>query len=380
MKRILVDGMNLAQEMKGVGWYTANVLREWSCLDTDRQYKILVRTGEILPDVPRDERFEYIPISLRNHYWHGGRVLPHYAHALGANTAWIPYETMVGRMPCPFTLVCHDVPQLLFESQRAGGEQFGLVRDWMNRVDDVFTQQSLRRAAMIFANSHFVQAWLRNELSIPSERIGYAPCAPSADFAALSQKVDCDAVRCALNSSDGYVLVFATGDRRENLDTVLRVFDAVVASNSTIHLVIAGIREKDAANIHAQVARWAWKERVRFVPFLRQNEMLILAGLYAAARAYLDLSLHEGFGMQVIEAMACGTPVVCSNRSALPEVSGGAAQLVEPSDMVGVTAALEQVLANMDCAAQLRVAGRARAASYSWARTAKTILDAFEGI
>lgn len=382
MKKILVDGTYLGSAMKGVGHYLANTLREMGKTATRNEYNILVRAGEPLPPLPHDDRFQYIPIQLANHYRHGFWTLPHYANRLQVNLAWIPYETTLGNFACPYCVICHDVPQLITASQVQGGDAPGWARRWLAQADARLIQRSLRGAAYVFANSHFVARWLRDDLHIPQQRLEYAPCAPAANFAELSHDTDRAAMRRRLNSPEGYILVFATGDRRENFERVGRVFDCLVTQGAAAHpvspinLVVAGVRNQ--AELKAQLKSYAWYEQVRWLPFFNQDQMAELAQVYAAASVYLDLSLHEGFGMQVIEAMACGTPVVCSNRGALPEVAGSAALLVNPADVDEITAALRQVLNNDACAEQLRSAGRARAATYNWASTTRTLLDTFE--
>jgi glycosyltransferase involved in cell wall biosynthesis len=96
-----------------------------------------------------------------------------------------------------------------------------------------------------------------------------------------------------------------------------------------------------------------------------------LAALYAGAEAFLFPSLAEGFGLPVLEAMACGTPVVTSDRSALPEVAGDAALLCDPTDHISIGEALSRVLRDRDLAARLRRAGLDRASGYTWDRMAR---------
>lgn len=373
-----MDGTYLGREMKGVGHYLANTLREMGMTATPNEYKILVRANTELPPLPHDERFQYIPIQLHDHYRHGFWTLPHYARQLNANLVWIPYETTLGNFACPYCVICHDVPQLITASQKQGGDVQSVTRRWLAQTDARLIQRSLRGAARVFANSHFVENWLRDDLHIPQERIAYAPCAPGANFAELSRGANRAAMHAKLNSPDGYILVFVTGDRRENFETVVRVFDALVTQNTKINLIIAGVRNR--AEIDAQRKAFDWQDRVRVLPFFYQDQMAELAHVYAAASVYLDLSLHEGFGMQVIEAMACGTPVVCSNRGALTEVAGGAALLVNPEDVGAITAAVLKVLNDKACAEQLRIAGHARAELYNWQSTARTLLAAFEAM
>jgi glycosyltransferase involved in cell wall biosynthesis len=102
-----------------------------------------------------------------------------------------------------------------------------------------------------------------------------------------------------------------------------------------------------------------------------------LEGLYAIASAFVFPSLAEGFGLPVLEAMARGVPVACSDRSSLPEVVGDAALLFDPEDPRAIAAALERLLADRAGADRLRAAGRARAATFTWERTAELTAAAY---
>ncbi len=380
VKRILVDGTYLSMQMKGVGRYTANVLRDLAELDAINEYLILVREDVPLPAMPQNVRFQYIPIPLHNHYVHGLWILPHQAQQLHADVAWIPYETTLGILPCPYLVVCHDVPQMITRAQSAAGNRLSWIRRIIVSLDSLLTQRSLHNASVVFANSHFVGNWLRNDLGIPAEHVRYAPCAPGADFANLAQSVDRKAVRRKLDCPEGYILIFATGDQRENLDTALRVFDELVAQGIHQNLVIAGVRHNAEIEIRTHVERRTWANRVRLIPFYGEDQVRNLTEVYAGASVYLDLSLHEGFGMQVIEAMACGTPVVCSDRGALPEVAGTAAVLVDPLDFLAIANATRRILTDSIIANSCVAKSQTQAAQFNWRQTAHTILQAIETI
>ena len=98
---------------------------------------------------------------------------------------------------------------------------------------------------------------------------------------------------------------------------------------------------------------------------------------YQEADALALLSKYEGFGLPVLEAMACGTPVVCSNAASLPEVAGAAARIVAPDDVAGAAAALREILENPAEAARLRAAGLAQARRFSWRPAAEAVLRAY---
>ena len=114
---------------------------------------------------------------------------------------------------------------------------------------------------------------------------------------------------------------------------------------------------------------------VRFLGWIDPDE---LEGFYRAAACFVFPSLHEGFGLPVLEAMARGVPVACSNRSSLPEIAGDAAVTFDPERVEEIARALETLIVDPALAQRLREAGRQRAAQFSWARTARLTLASYE--
>lgn len=191
----------------------------------------------------------------------------------------------------------------------------------------------------------------------------------------MSQRVDKEEVWRRLGTPHGYILAVFTGDMRENFAVVPHIYDRLVQAGLPQSLVVAGVREGERVLVESALSRYAWRQRVVIVPFLPAGREQELAELYAAALAYVDPSLHEGFGMQVIEAMACGTPVVCSDRGALPEVAGDAAVLVDPEDPAGIAEAVVRVFEDRGLRERLVARGEERAASFTWERTARVIRE-----
>ncbi len=172
----------------------------------------------------------------------------------------------------------------------------------------------------------------------------------------------------ALGVQRPYVLWVGTREPRKNLGGVVRGFRHAVRSirgedHFRLYLVgPAGWGEDPADSLEAAEGGVYW-----LGPRSRDD----LAALYAGADAFLFPSLAEGFGLPVLEAMACGTPVVTSDRSSLPEVAGGAAGLCDPEDDASIGAALAEVLADRDLAADRRRRGLLRAAEFPWDRTVR---------
>lgn len=378
--RVLVDGTHLGPDAKGVGLYTQNVLRRLLALDPRLHVDVVVLEGRDRVDLEAPERVQWRPMPWKNHFWHGFRTLPQAVRTsrYRPQAVWMPYETPVASLPVPFAMICHDIPSALRQAQVQGGGSVGGWRHWLRHyglhpLDDWLLGRTLRRAAWVFSNSQWVADGLTDAHGLDRSRQRLAPCAPAVDFEALCRKVDRDNVRERLGLPQGYVLTFDTGDPRENQRMVSPVLSRLVQDGVDVGLVVAGVRPGRQAEVEAVYDDVPWRSKVRFQPFLGADQRLQLAELYAGATVYFDPSLQEGFGMQVVEAMACGTPVVCSGTSALPEVAGDAALLVDPQDPVDMAEALCLVLTEAVLQQVMGTRGVQRSRCFSWRHTTEVI-------
>jgi glycosyltransferase involved in cell wall biosynthesis len=372
--KVLIDGIHLSSNMKGVGRYLANALQHLSSLDPTLDFSVLVFQGTPTHLLSGNGNIHYIHVPRHYHLGHVFGTLPKWVRRIHPDVLWIPYETPFRATRLPYVMVCHDVPQKIREAQKGECRLLGSLKEHLrNCIDDLLMGKTLRGAEIVFSNSQYVASWLKKDIRVPAARIRYAPCAPGADFHRLSQKVNVEDVRRRLHAPRGYILVFHTGDRRENFSVVPEVYQAILNSGLPQDLVVGGVQRHLLPAVRASLWRFPWRDRVHFVPFLRLGEERELAEIYTAASVYLDPSLHEGFGMQVIEAMACQIPVVCSNRGALPEVARDGALLVNPQNMNEMAGAVIQVLSQNNVRDHLIRHGYENSQAYSWPTTARII-------
>jgi glycosyltransferase involved in cell wall biosynthesis len=171
-----------------------------------------------------------------------------------------------------------------------------------------------------------------------------------------------------------YFLFVGNLEPRKNLARTLRAFARVAQALPDHRFVIAGQPGWKYEDVAREAARPDLKGRVLFRGYVPEDE---LPALYRNATAFVYCSLYEGFGMPVIEAMACGTPVLTSRVAALPELAEGAALLVDPLDEAAMAEALLALGTDASLRETLRAAGPARAAQYSWERTCEQTLEAY---
>lgn len=231
------------------------------------------------------------------------------------------------------------------------------------------TLWSARAARRLIAISQATKADLVRHYGVAPDKVsvvahGLAPQFRPADRAAIA------AVQVRAGISGDYLLYVGTVQPRKNLARLITAF-AQADLPSTLQLVIAGKRGWLTETIMRRAAEVGVAERVRFIGYVADADLPALLG---GALAFVFPSLYEGFGMPVLEAMACGAPVLTSATSALPEVTGAAALLVDPRDAGAIAAGLTRLATDAGLRADLRERGLARAAAFTWERCAAETL------
>jgi len=236
-----------------------------------------------------------------------------------------------------------------------------------HRMLDLTTRWSARSATRIVAVSESTKRDLIDRHSVGPAKIAVIPLGVSDDFRPL-EPAAVDRVRAAHRLPDRFVLAVGTIQPRKNL----AVLAASMASLPDLPLVIAGKPGWLADRVMSDLAEPIRAGRVRMLGYVPDGD---LPALYGAASCVAFVSRFEGFGLPAIEAMACGTPVVASDRGALPEVVGDAALIVAADDPGQIARAIRSVVDEPVLHAHLRGAGLNRASLYTWRATAEATLS-----
>lgn len=233
-------------------------------------------------------------------------------------------------------------------------------------------KMTLDRAAIVLTGSQHTACDLQETLGFPRERIRVTPYAARPEFRPCDETAQ-EAVRTKYGLPTRFFLCLGTFEPRKNLERCVLAFSQTAAELSS-DLVLAGRWGWKTGGLRAVLNASPCARRIHLPGFIPDED---LPALLSAATALLYPSLYEGFGLPVIEAMACGTPVVVSRMSSLPEVAGDAAFYVDPCD----TDALSQALVTLDKEERLRRTlrekGLNRARAFSWAHTADLTLAAY---
>jgi glycosyltransferase involved in cell wall biosynthesis len=266
--------------------------------------------------------------------------------------------------PIPSLITIHDLAFLSFPQTFRRVNRAYLT--WATRV-------SARRAARILAVSEATKSEIVRLLGIPPERIvvTYDAC---DDRFSPPDPARLAAFRMRAGLPEHFILFLGTLEPRKNLPTLLEAY-ARIAKSTDAPLIIGGGKGWLYDEIFAKAQALNLGDRIRFAGYIDAADQPLW---YAAATVFAFPSLYEGFGMPPLEAMACGTPVVTSDRSSLPEVVGDAGLTVDPTDPDALGAALLRVLRDRELHAELRQRGLRRARQFSWRETAERTLAAYQ--
>ena len=295
------------------------------------------------------------------------RAIPRALAGLRAGLLHVNYHAPFW-IKTPYVVMIHDISYRArprFTSPRNFVLQNGL--GWLTAL----------RASAVVTPSRFSQGCIMGIYPWLRDRIFVTPYAGGEQFHPRLP-IAVDEVKPRFGIKGDYFLFVGTPQPRKNVVRIVEAFLSVVEERPSYQLVIAG-RETPTTTRLRQVHRKAFESgKVIVTGYLDHMPGDDLACLYSGCLALVFPSLYEGFGIPVLEAMACGAPVITSNTTALPEAAGDAALLVDPEDMAAIAAAMRRVLDEPALRGELRARGFAHARQFTWARTARATAEAYQ--
>jgi len=237
------------------------------------------------------------------------------------------------------------------------------------------TRYNARAAAHVIADSLATKRDLTERGYAPTDKISVVYPGYDEDFAPIRDEHHLAEIRARYGLPDAYVICVGTLQPRKNLAVLLDALSELPRQGRSVHLAIAGKKGWLYESLFAQVRHLGLEDRVHFLGYVPQPD---LPALISGARAFLLPSLYEGFGLPVLEAMACGTAVICSDVSSLPEVAGDTAILVPPHDTEQLAKALCRLLDDDELRGELEQRGLRQVTRFSWAKAAQQTLQILE--
>lgn len=376
---IAVDARWIFREISGIGNYTRQLLYEFARMSMDHRILALFNDPEMeartraeagLADAPHicthcvpwgvfDGRSQlFLPRLLRQEniqVFHS----PNYM---------IPYGAFRrhARGPLRAVTTLHDLIPLRFPDHAPKSKKARLMP-----LFRALLRESARRSACILTVSNASRQDIVELLHVPPARIKVVYNGVSDHF-----NVGQNGQKQTKNANEGFTLLYVgRADPYKNMAVLLQAVARLRQDECLpVTLCIAGSRDPRYPEPVALAARLGITEAVHWTGYLPESA---LVELYRRADLLVHPSRYEGFGLQILEAMACGTPVLSSNAGSLPEVVGDAGRMVAPDDVEGFVREIKTILTTPALACQMSAAGRKQAARFSWAEAARLTFDAY---
>lgn len=365
--KIGIDLHTLTNFKQGTHTFTSNLVEELLALDRDNRYYLYItdknegvleafsRPNVTFSRVVPHQRLIRIPISLPVKLAYDGIDVFHcqYMAPLTAVT--------------PIAVAMHDIiheymPELYPRN--------------LCRMMRVLYPLSVRKARHVLTISEHSKQDIMKYYGVPPEKITVTYCGVSKAFSPIDDQAAIGRAKHRYGISGPYIYYVGRLEPRKNLLTLIRAYHALRQRGVDTHtLVLSGMKYYQYERLHALVVELGLQREVIFTGGVEDAELPLLIN---GASAFAYPTLAEGFGLPPLEAMACGTPVVTSNLSSLPEVVGDAGLLVDPLSVDELSSAIERIITDSELRASLRAKGLIQAGRFSWRDTANRTLEVFK--
>lgn len=370
----------------GIGTYIANLLRAMAELGATPRMLLFGAKADFDALGPLPGNFEHHLFSRSDRGVMHQLAFPFFYRRLKADLGHVPLNMVPLAMPKPYVVTVHDLSRLKFSRESESRQRYNLFR----------ARRGLMRAERVIAVSESTKEDVVGLLGIDEARIrrvynaidprfldGGLVCVERKPGQTALEGTD-EATRLTLarfGIQHPFLLYAGTIRRQKNVPRLVEAF-AFLRGELAGHPVYGDLRLViigDEISRHPELRRTVAQMRVEpFVRFLGFVPFEALRAFYRAAEVFVFPSLYEGFGLPPLEAMACGTPVVTSNQSSLPEVVGDAAEIVGPENIFEIARAVKDILMDADLRLSLVARGFERLRLFHWRRTAEEVLRIYD--
>jgi glycosyltransferase involved in cell wall biosynthesis len=379
--RILLDARHVRDF--GFGTYIRNLVRALADIPTDHRYLLVAHSRD------RHE-FDKLPEQFQMHWYERKDsegadqiAFPWFVRSLRVDLTHIPLNMVSALLPKPYVVTVHDLSSLVYDNPSG----------WKHEVRMLQMRRGLLRAERVFAVSESTRHDVVHILGVPSEQVirvygaadpRFTHHVPGAVARAAGPEAWQHERRAILERYQihyPFLLYAGTIRPQKNIPRLVEAFALLRGelenhpTLSNLRLIIIGDEISQYPFVRQAVIQTRVENAVRFLGFVPIDTLRVF---YEAAEAFVFPSLYEGFGLPPLEAMASGTPVVCSNATSLPEVVGDAALIVSPDNVFDIARGLREVLLDDELRKQLKQRGLEQSRRFRWADTARQVLDVYE--
>jgi len=280
---------------------------------------------------------------------------------------------LIGSVPKVVTV--HDI---IYLEKRCWPVNSNLYQRFGNYYRSWVVPQVIRNAAQIITVSVFEKKNISSYFSLDEWKVKVVPNAANESFTRVADKESLDKVRKKYTLPSDYILFLGNTEPRKNMRNLIKSYSLLLKKYSDApDLVVTNISEEILSSILSEIDRLSIRNKICLVGYVDFED---LPALYSLAEFFIYPSLREGFGLPLLESMACGTPVITSSVSSMPEIAGEAALLADPNNPESISEAMLSYLTNVSLKHEKIQLGYQRCKEYTWLQSAKNILEVYHSL
>jgi glycosyltransferase involved in cell wall biosynthesis len=367
MPRIGIDARSLAEKGTGAGRYLANLLKYYQDIDSNNQYFLYLNRpveGLAARYASRVIKMPGIPFSMP---WMNIR-LPLALIKDKIDLLHLPFFGYPFIRPCPTVITIHDI---VFESHP---EYLPLHKTAVLRT--IF-RHAARTTKKIIAVSEYTKSDLIKYYGVKEDKVEVIYEAPDPIFRRIIESSKSEQKKLAYGITKKYILCVGAIHKRKNIEMLLRAFKELSPKKEGVQLVLVGGVIWNSVDLTRMIAEQGLAGNVIHLKYVPDEDLVYI---YNSAEILVYPSLYEGFGLPLVEAMACGTPVVASNVTSIPEVVGNAGILFDPYNVEDMAGSMDIVLKDSGLRGSLSKKSIERAKAFSWRNTAERTIGVYNGL
>lgn len=361
--RFAIDAHAIGQHLTGNEVYIRNLLRSFCALDTDAEFVAYLAGAGAAQLVPETVATR---IVSRNPFLRLGWQLAAHVRKDRPRLLHVQYTAPLA-CPVPVVASVHDVSFLEHPEFFSPARVFQLRRT---------VRRTVRSAARILTPSEFSRQSIEKHYPEARGKTEVVPNAVSQNFRPVHRDQARERIRALFGIPSPFLLNVGDLQPRKNQVGLIRAFEEAMRAHPklTHRLVLVGQNKWDAPAVRQAAERSPLANRIHFTGYVDDDQLRLL---YNACDAFLFPSFYEGFGIPILEAMACGCAVACSKAAAMPEVADGAAIFFDPHSISGMMRAILDLVLDAELRSRLERLGQNRAAAFSWDRAAGKTLEVY---
>ena len=378
--KIGIEGQRLYREKKhGMDMVALELIKELQKIDHENEYVIFIKPDEDNRIFPETPNFKFVELDGGSYPVWEQKALPKAALEAGCDILHCTSNTAPVYSKIPLVVTLHDIIYLESISLfKKGGS-------WYQKIGNMYRRyvvpRIVKKADKIITVSEFEKNRIHDFFGFPDDdkRLVAIYNGVSEHFKKIEDTDELQRVKELYTLPDRFLFFLGNTDPKKNTIGVLKAFSDYMkrSGDKDLYLVILDYAEAELEKLLAEINDKALREYIILTGYVVNTD---LPAVYNLCKVFLYPSLRESFGIPMLEAMRCGTPVITSNTSSMPEVSGGAAYIVDPFKPEEISKGIEILLSDVKLREKLRKEGIEQAEKFSWRSMAKNVLELYKTV